>query len=328
MDASSLLAWLRVFVLVCCLSIAARSDYATLSVRDRHWLNWSVPVTVLLVAEMMFLKTAASNFYMVAALLAISSTALFDPPNPKEAGRWGPTETSLALVYLVGIVGLLVGVFQNADTDFVQLVLGNESPDTTLWWSMIAAFLTVLVYLSAWRFGLIQGGADAKALILLTLLMPSWTFLPEPFYVSEEALFKLPPSIVMFLWASAAFLLAPPVLLFQNVMSGNIASWTDLKMAWHATKRPTSEIGERPVWLLTEIIKDDESEKPLVIHRFLPSSNTPSVEELAPRLAELESHGIESVWIATKHPFIVYLFLAIAPLMLIGDPMGILASSI
>jgi len=251
--------------------------------------------------------------------------AVFDAPDPRGIPKWDQSQIALAVLYLIGIVGLFGGTVQHANPDFVLLVLGEESPETMLWWSMLGASLTVLVYLSAWRFGLIQGGADAKALILLTVLMPSWAFLPEPILAPEDTLFKLPPSMVMFLWASAVFLLAPPILIFQNAMRGNIESRADLKMAWHATKRPVEEIGERPVWLLTEVIPGDDEAGLRIVNRFLPDSTTPTVEELAQRLEELKSHGVESAWIATKHPFIVYLFFAIAPLLLFGDPMGIVA---
>ncbi len=326
MDAISVLAWLRVSVLVCCLGVAARSDYDSLAVRDRHWMTWSVPIAILLVCEMVILEAGAANFYMAAALLSLSSLAMFDAPDPREIPRWDQSQIALAGLYLIGIVGLFGGAVQHASPDFILLVLGEESPETMLWWTMLGGLLTVLVYLSAWRLGLIQGGADAKALILLTVLMPSWAFLPDPILAPEDTLFKLPPSMVMFLWASAVFLLAPPILIFQNAMRGNIESRSDLKMAWHAIKRPVEEIGERPVWLLTEITPSDDEAGLHIVNRFLPASTTPTVEELAQRLEELRSHGVESAWIATKHPFIVYLFFAIAPLLLFGDPMGIVAA--
>lgn len=328
MDADHLLDWLRVIVLLFCMGFAARSDYSTLRVSDRHWLNWTAPATALLIAEMSLLGTSASNYYMVATLLAAASISLFDPPNLMEAKRWGSNEVTLASIYLVAAVGLLGGALENANTDFVALVLGNESPEISLWWSMLAALVTMILYLSAWRIGLIQGGADAKALVLITLLLPSWAFLPEPLFAPDDALFNLPPSMVMFLWASLVFMLAPPVLIFQNAMNGSIESWADLKMAWHATKRHVEDIGERPVWLLTEAIPDDDESGLRIVNRFLPSSTTPTVEGLADRLEELKSHGVESAWIATKHPFIVYLFFAIAPLLLFGDPMGIIAGMV
>ena len=90
--------------------------------------------------------------------------------------------------------------------------------------------------------------APTTAVILLTVLMPSWAFLPEPPLAPADTLFKLPPSMVMFLWASAVFLLAPPILILQNAMRGNIESRADLKMAWHATKRPIEDIGGKPVF--------------------------------------------------------------------------------
>tara|TARA_B100000959_G_scaffold71411_1_gene75736 strand:- start:15927 stop:16961 length:1035 start_codon:yes stop_codon:yes gene_type:complete len=327
MDADHLLDWLRVIVLFFCMGFAARSDYSTLRVSDRHWLNWTAPATALLIAEMTLLGTSASNYYMVATLLAAASIPLFDPPNLVEAKRWGSNEVTLASIYLVAAVGLLGGALENANTDFVALVLGNESPEISLWWSMLAALVTMILYLSAWRIGLIQGGADAKALVLITLLLPSWAFLPEPLFAPDDALFNLPPSMVMFLWASLVFMLAPPVLIFQNAMNGSIESWADLKMAWHAIKRPLSEIGDKPVWLLTEAIHDDELDDFRIVNRVLPGSTTPSVDEISQRLAELEMRGVESAWIATKHPFVAYLFLSIVPLLLLGDPLGVLAKS-
>ena len=38
----------------------------------------------------------------------------------------------------------------------------------------------------------------------------------------------------------------------------------------------------------------------------------------------LEELGLDSVWITTKHPFLVYLFLAILPMLLLGDPLSYL----
>ena len=319
--ADPLLSTIRISTLVLCMAIAARSDYETLSVRDSHWVKWSIPAAILLLVEVTSNNSGTANICMVLALVAVFSTCFTLPPDPRNLGKWNRIELSLSIVYIAGVSGLILGISDNIDTNFVDLVLGAESPETTLWWSMIAAILTMAVFLSAWRFGIIQGGADVKALILATLMFPSWAFLPEQMYQFEdEAIFRIPPSMAMFVWAGGAFLLAPPVIFIQNATKGKIDSISDIKMAWHATRRPISELDETPSWILTEVIEDEG--KPIVVNRILPSRKSSSVDNL--ELDKLKDLGVESVWVARKHPFIVYLFLAIGPLVLLGDPIALL----
>ena len=104
--------------------------------------------------------------------------------------------------------------------------------------------------------------ADVKALILVTLVFPSWSFVPDQMYpLVEDPLFRMPPSMVLFIWAAAAILVAPPIIFIQNAARGNISSLSDLKMAWHATKRRISDIKETSdstsyqSWILTEAIE-------------------------------------------------------------------------
>ena len=326
MEMDAALDWARVLILFCCLALAARSDYSTLMVKDSHWLRWAVPSAAILFMELAITGTTLLNYCMAGALLATSSLCMFDPPDLRKTSAWTKEQYSLSIVYGVGLVGLFGGVANHSDTDFIALVLGNESPETTLWWSLLGAIVTTLFFLMAWRLRIIQGGADAKALILVTVIFPSWAFLPEPIFPSEGVIFSIPPSMAMFLWAGAAFLLAPPTLFIQNAARGNISSLSDLKMAWHSTKRPISEIGKGPSWLLTDVIEHDGSKK--VVNRILPSGGPNSDDEVSRVLEDLDSMGIHSAWVANKHPFLVYLFVSIIPLVLFGDPVGIITSEL
>ena len=313
--------WGRASVMLCCLALAARSDYSTLKVKDRLWMNWTVPAIALLVLEMAIIETSLFNFYMSAALLAMASLSITGPPDLSQSLGWSGNEFSLAIVYVIGLAGLIGGAVYSMDTNFVDLVLGDESPEITLWWGLLGAILTMTLYLSAWKLGLIQGGADVKGLILVTMAFPTWAFLPEPPFSPEESVFSIPPSMAMFLWAGTAFLIAPPILFLQNAARGNLSSISDIKMAWHATKMPISDMGERPSWLLTDVIEHEGGSR--VINRILPSGKSPTTEDSGDTLEKLESMGIESVWVASKHPFLVYLFLAMVPLLIFGDPIAI-----
>ena len=86
------------------------------------------------------------------------------------------------------------------------------------------------------------------------------------------------------------------------------------------------EIGKGSSWLLTDVIEQEDGKK--VVNRILPSSGTNSKGEVSRVLEDLESMGIHSAWVANKHPFLVYLFLSIIPLVLFGDPVGIITSEL
>tara|TARA_Y100000768_G_scaffold385411_1_gene371471 strand:+ start:289 stop:1230 length:942 start_codon:yes stop_codon:yes gene_type:complete len=311
------------------MAVAARSDFDTLSVRDRHWIRWSAPVVLILLVEMASENMGLANFCMIFSLVAVFSFCFSDPPDPRDFRDWNQNQAFLSVVYALGLVGFLYGADAYSDTNFVDLVLGDESKETTLWWSMNGAFLTSAIFYGSWRIGLIQGGADVKALILITLVFPSWSFVPDQMYpLVEDPLFRMPPSMVLFMWAAAAFLVAPPIIFIQNAARGNISSPSDLKMAWHATKRRISDIKETSdstsyqSWILTEAI--EKNGEMSAVDRILPSRRLSNAQDDEKQLELLEELGLESVWITTKHPFLVYLFLAILPMLLLGDPLSYL----
>ncbi|MBF93205.1 MAG: hypothetical protein CMB78_05470 [Euryarchaeota archaeon] len=320
MSADPLFSTLRISTLVLCMATAARSDYETLHVRDSHWVKWAAPASLLLASELVSNNSGLSNICMVAALISAFSICFVNPPDPRKAREWGRIEASVFAFFIIGSIGVLGGALAYSDTNFVDLVLGDESAEVTLWWSLLGAILTIGFFLAAWSVGLIQGGADVKALALVALVFPSWAFMPDQMYPLGESVFRIPPAMAIFLWAGAVFLIAPPVIFLQNAYLGNIKAISDLKMAWHATKKPILEFGEGKAWVLTEVTEKDGQER--VVNRILPSKESVSHGISPDQRERLSSLGIESVWVTSKHPFIVYLFFAIFPLLLIGDPLA------
>ena len=63
--ADPLLSTLRISILTIFMAVAARSDFDTLSVRDRHWIRWSAPVVLILLVEMTSENMGLANFCMV-----------------------------------------------------------------------------------------------------------------------------------------------------------------------------------------------------------------------------------------------------------------------
>ena len=301
--------------------IAARSDFQTLSVRDIHWKIWAIPATIILVFEIASNNSGPANLMTISAMIAVFSICFYRIPDLRRFRDWKIEQITLSMIYLIGIAGILIGSIEFSDTNFVNLVLGEESNETILWWSSLGAILTMMLFLSAWKARIIPGGADVKALILVTLFFPSWAFIPEQMYFSGENTFRIPPSMALFLWAGTYFMQAAPIIFLRNVARGDVSTAPDFKMAWHATKKPVSGIIAGPSWILTEVAGTED--EPRVVNRILPS-NPSSPVSFAENLERLESMGVEEAWVATKHPFLVYLFFALIPLMLFGDPLAYL----
>ncbi|MBJ29471.1 MAG: hypothetical protein CMB61_05400 [Euryarchaeota archaeon] len=321
MSPDPLLSTIRISMIFSCMFIAARSDFQTLSVRDIHWKIWAIPATIILVFEIASNNSGPANLMTISAMIAVFSICFYRIPDLRRFRDWKIEQITLSMIYLIGIAGILIGSIEFSDTNFVNLVLGEESNETILWWSSLGAILTMMLFLSAWKARIIPGGADVKALILVTLFFPSWAFIPEQMYFSGENTFRIPPSMALFLWAGTYFMLAAPIIFLRNVARGDVSTAPDFKMAWHATKKPVSGIIAGPSWILTEVAGTED--EPRVVNRILPS-NPSSPVIFAENIERLESMGVEEAWVATKHPFLVYLFFALIPLMLFGDPLAYL----
>ena len=56
-----------------------------------------------------------------------------------------------------------------------------------LWGQMVIMGIVLIFFEIAWRFRMLHGGADAKAMMLATLLLPSWNGAAFPLYASSES---------------------------------------------------------------------------------------------------------------------------------------------
>ena len=121
----------------------------------------------------------------------------------------------------------------------LDVLIGEATMEATLWWSYIGALFTLFVIDLAWRFRFIHGGADAKALMWVTLLFPSWAEVPVYSETAmSEIVLHLPPSLSLLIWGGFLFVLIPIVLLFWNIATGSVRSLSDVFMAWMSLSVP------------------------------------------------------------------------------------------
>jgi hypothetical protein len=154
----------------------------------------------------------------------------------------------------------------------------------------------------------------------VTLVFPSWSTVPTPFSsVMSETLVALPVSVALLMWGGLAFLLIPFIMLILNLKKGTVRSFSDLRLAWHATQIPIDEVMQRHVWMLTTTMvrPDGEGE---VIHRSRAPRRTPTEDELLEQIKILKALNVEHVWVSFKMPLLVFLLPAVLPLVLLGEP--------
>ena len=221
--------------------------------------------------------------------------------------------------YTVSAVGMVAGAVRYQSTTPLEVVLGDGDVLGMLWWKTASLMLVIFFIDLAWRLRLLHGGADAKALMWVSLVFPTWTAVPLPFSnMAGESVVALPVSIALLIWGGLAFLLIPFVMLILNFKRGDIRKVGDLRLAWHASMMSVKDVPHRHVWLLTDTMAMPNGEE-RVVHATRAPRTTPTGEALAEHLGRLEALDVEKVWVSHKMPLLVFLFPAVLPLVLFGD---------
>jgi hypothetical protein len=321
---TDILGWARIFTLLLGMGWAAWMDHKERRVKNEHWLVWIKPALFLWALDLMTQGADWTIYLTASASVAYASGAVIGRPTLSDIRAGSRIDQIVALWYIVSAVGLIFGAVTYQSVHPVDVLIGNEVGLGALWWSTLAVLPLILLIDLAWRVRMLHGGADAKALMWVAILIPSWSTMPLTFSsATGDALFTLPPAFALLMWGGLSFLAIPFILLTLNLIRGHVRSFGDLFLAWHAIQIPRVEVPHRHVWLLTTLV-----EKPNglvdVYHRKRAPRKSPSPEEVDAALFELEEAGVEQVWVSQKLPLLVFLFPAIFPVFLLGDPMAIL----
>ena len=160
--------------------------------------------------------------------------------------------------------------------------------------------MIVLMYV-LFQLRLIFGGADAKALMAIAILVPLAPVISQ-FPLWGKSL--MPASWFIFSNSVILFLFIPLSLLLFNIAKRNI----QLPYALLGYKMDLSKAREKFVWPLEKIV--DGKRKFIYIPKYF---------EIEDELDEFEKNGINKIWVTPKIPFMIPLIAGFICAFVLGD---------
>ncbi len=173
--------------------------------------------------------------------------------------------------------------------------------------ALVTAGVVAVLAMAGYATGLIAGGADAKALVSLSVLAP----------VPLDAAWSLPLESLLPLVVTAVAngllvgLAVPLALAFVNIARGDI----DGMRTFLATRVALDRLEERVVWPLEYVGTDGE-----IVTATMPG-NVP-LDAFDPD--DLAAEGRKRIWVSPKIPFLVPLTFGFAVAVILGDPLAAL----
>lgn len=320
----AILGWVRVGVLLLGMAWAAWMDHKNRRVPNEHWIVWAKPAVFIWALDLMVQGADWTIYLTAAGVVAYASISVFGRPTIKDARAGSWMDRWFLIWYVAAAIGTVAGALRYQDVTPMDVILDQGDSLGMLWWKTASVFLVIFFIDLAWRMRLLHGGADAKALIWVTLVFPAWATVPLPFAVdSAPSVVALPVSIALLIWGGLAFLFIPLVMLGLNIKGGHLRGLSDMKLAWHASKIPLEDVAKRHVWLLTDTMSMPNGEE-RIVHRSRAPRQTPTDEAMQAHVERLRSLGVGEVWVSFKMPLLVFLFPAVLPLVLVGDPTALI----
>lgn len=163
-----------------------------------------------------------------------------------------------------------------------------------------AFWVAILVF---YRYGLIAGGADAKALLALGILAPFPLDLGAGLPLLQS---PLPGSFVIMANSLLAFLLIPVTLFLLNLVRGDFA----IPAAFLGTRVPVEGFEDRHAWPMQVL------EEGVLRMRYFASRNAGPLEE---ELEALRAAGVKTLWATPKVPYMIPLLVGFILAFTAGD---------
>jgi preflagellin peptidase FlaK len=258
------------------LALASLSDWRTREASDLYWIIIGGAGLAFLAMDM-FLHAPDALYFLFLVPIAIFFFDIF-------WDRKGIFEDGIYLLplglYVLGFVTL----------GFLTLEFNAQA----YFWQLMVIPIMFLLFILLYQFDVIKGGADAKALIALSIMFPLYPLmdnlplLQPPFF---NAQFILPFPLLILFNAALMTIAVPLALFFYNLYKKDIRFPAML----FGYKLSITEAKTKFVWPMERMV---DGQAKLSIFPKGSDSQTEQFDQLA-------SAGLEKVWVTPKIPFLV-----------------------
>ncbi|UCE91639.1 MAG: hypothetical protein JSV90_00305 [Methanobacteriota archaeon] len=293
-DSSEAVAVIKLAAAIAILGYASISDLRTRRASNWFWIALSaigvamIPVTVA-VEDM-----SMSYLLILIPILAVLSDVFWDAESSSALARSAPfIKYGLAIVATAAL-----GVAWGDEGDFQSLLIVP-----------IVMLLIILLYM----LDVIRGGADAKALISISIVFPSYPVVASmPLITSESEVLQTVVPFTFSVLVNAALLVVflPLAFLLINLIRRDLL-FPQMFLGYRTDGRDALR---RHVWLMERIVDGKR-----VLY-----SRPKTEEDLRREIDLLKDHGHLRIWVTPKIPFIVPIFISLILTALIGNPFFLL----
>jgi len=288
-DSAEAINALRLVLSLSILAYASFLDLRTRKVPNVYWIGLGVAGLGLILVQLYVDEMPIEYLFVFVPILAI----LADVYLGSEEETMKAKLTTFGK-YALALGSILVLAYQYGGDEYFQHLLAIP---------IIMLFVVVMYMLD-----IVRGGADAKALISLSILFPFYpAFGSLPFLHGETSAAEtlLPFSFSILVNAAIIVALTPLVFLAMNLSRREFA----FPLGLLGYKLNTAEIATKHVWLM-ESIMDGK----LVTH-----ARPRRHEDQKADIELLASSGYKRVWVTPKIPFIVPMLVSLVLTTVVGN---------
>ncbi|MFO7991884.1 MAG: A24 family peptidase C-terminal domain-containing protein [Thermoplasmata archaeon] len=284
----------RFIVGLAVLVIAAVSDIKTRRVRDELWYFLGAFAAVILAVDL-YLRGAEVQYYLIFIIIGVLFLEAFiERPAIYEKGK----VNFLVVGWL--FIPIIVYSYMFADLK-----------GSSLFWSLSTIPVMMLMAFLFYYLGILYGGADAKAVLTLGILLPFYPVISgisnygASAGIIETMQILFPFTFVVLLNSSLILLVVPLFYFFYNIKNGDVG----FPQMFFGYKKNVSDIPGSFVWPM-----EYRSGSSWDIELF------PRREEKEAVKALMESDK-KRAWVTPKLPFLVPMLVGYVLSFLIGNPM-------
>jgi preflagellin peptidase FlaK len=288
-DSSDAVTVLRIAVAIAVLSYASLLDWRTRRIGNVYWIGLSVVGLLLIPVQLLIDDQPLEYLLVIVPVLAILSDVYLEHGEGTSLARLAPIAK-----YAIAVAAVVMLGYMWLDERYFRYLLAMP----------VLMLFVVLMYM----LDIIRGGADAKALLALSILFPFYPSIGSfPIIHAEsgtaEALFPFSFGVLV----TAAIIVAffPLWFAVKNLLIREFRFPQGLL----GYRMNAESIRVKHVWLM-ERIEDG---------RHVTYTRPRANEDLGKEVEALQGAGFKRIWITPKIPFIIPMLVAVVFLTVFGN---------